>query len=252
MSRDLVAANIDIFYRSNFSQLLPISAPLTIAGWGRPDSITISGGVYTVGHTGTNNERYTVNFQGSVAGDPVTMRAVSTAGGNLAAESTSGYSAGVWQHACGVVRGNGTDEVEAYLDGGSKGTATQATLPTITSPKANVASANLGDTRFDGHLSDIAAWSTGLSEAEVASLAKGLCPLLCNPEKLEMYWLPFFRDPTGTLASYVHLNSPPLTENGTIATGTTNPPVHYPHPIQVGVPGQAAAAGKPHYYYAQS
>ena len=132
------------------------------------------------------NEYYALIVRGSAGGDPVTLARVAGAATDLC-DTTSGYSANAWHHACGVVRTN--QDVSVYIDGGSKGNSI-----------ANRSPANLdrtcigysGDSApgdyMSGRIAEVAAWNVALTDDEVAALAGGVPPPRMRPESLVAYW----------------------------------------------------------------
>lgn len=130
--------------------------------------------------------QYSLQAVGAVAGDPVratTQNFLTVAN----ADTSSGFSAGSWQHAAAVF-GSSTDR-RAFLNGGSKGTnATSVTDPSGLDSVAVGAFAGAHTFPMFGLIAHAAIWNIALSDAEVAALAAGAHPMMVRPEALVAYW----------------------------------------------------------------
>lgn len=151
--------------------------------------------------------------------------------------SLSGYHTGVataasshdtWQHAAGVWATNSSRS--AYLNGGSKGTDTNANAQS--SGVAN--QLNIGvsiftgtDDFFLGYGADYAIWNAALTDAEVLSLSKGYSPLLVRPQSL-VFYLPGVRNKQDVRKGIT------LTEAGTVGV-IAHPRIIYPYGDPTGI-----------------
>lgn len=187
MARDFNGTSDRIYRSESF-----FGNPLTMACWFYADNNTAAQALLSWNQAGSSAHYHTLLTRGSAAGDPVALGSVD--GGALEYANTStGYSTGVWSHACGVVAS--TTDRKAYLDGGGVGTNTVARNP------ASLAEINIGALRhvggvgsfFDGYIAEVGFWNAALSADEVAALAKGYPPTKVRPENLVMY-LPLVRD----------------------------------------------------------
>jgi hypothetical protein len=157
------------------------AAPLTMACWFRPDmasaDLTLMAALNSAG-----SNTFRLAARGNDAGDPVSWRV--TAGGSLvAADTTTGFSSGTWHHACGVEASSNSRRV--YLDGGGKGTNTSSRTPS----GINQTRVGFGNSAYmDGRIAEAAIWNAALSDEEVASLARGCCPLKVRPASLVAWW----------------------------------------------------------------
>lgn len=163
------------------------AAPLTLAGWFNSDNIDINQTVIAVGNT-TDTDFFNLILRGAVANDYVAL-GVWDGSNYREPNTTSGYSANTWHHACGVEATSSDRRV--YIDGGSKGTNLLEESP------AGVDNAAIGhllynndaDTDyFSGLIAEAAVWNIALTDAEVAILAKGFSPLFVHPQNLVAYW----------------------------------------------------------------
>lgn len=169
----------------------PVTAtPLTMAGWFNTDNAAAEQIIVSIVDASLGNQMFAIHARGSEAGDPVS--AFTFGGGYRQALSTTGYTTGVWHHACGVFAS--PTSRAAYIDGGSKGTNTDSQTP---SGIDRTSIGRLGDSSpgfyMSGYLADIAIWNAALTDAEVASLGEGFSPLLIRPQSLVMY-LPLIRE----------------------------------------------------------
>ena len=179
MARTFVAASSQ--YVSD--GLSPVSdAPVTVACWIKAAStqsfpsilgLGNSGGVtyYMLG-AGASNNILQAWQQGTITSD--------------VANATAAFTNGVWSHACGVFASNSDRRV--YLNGGNKGTNTTA-CGTVTPDRFSVGALlrNIASGYFDGAIAEVGVWNIALTDADVASLALGLSPLLVRPDALKRY-----------------------------------------------------------------
>lgn len=218
--------------------------PCSMACWFWTDDDTINQGLITLNSVIAQYNGLWMYARGADTGDPVAARGY-LGGSSGQAESTSGFSTSTWHHACAIFAA--ADDHAAYIDGGSKGTDSTwfggnnsfdntcagalyywgAANPTIASP-------------MSGRIAEAAIWNVALSDAEVAMLGAGFCPLFVKPENLVGYW-PLIRDTDDDVVGghdMTPANSP------TIAA---HPPdvMHPPPLITLGVPAAAPVAGQP-------
>lgn len=167
---------------------LSLSYPFTMACWFNGDSTTATGVLLgACNFSGSDDDRMQLNAAGATGGDPIQMGAVTNGGAGVNAQTSTGYTAGTWFHACGVAA-SATSRT-AYINGGSSGSNTTNRAMTgldrlvIGSRRA---AGTLG-AYFDGRIAAVAVWNTGLSAADVASIAKGPSALLVRPDSLIFY-----------------------------------------------------------------
>lgn len=212
--------------------------PLTIACWARTQSTATTQAIAAIGQRVTNAQRYQVffNSSGRIAG--YCQNAAGTQISNFADSSGVNYSANTWYHAAVVF--STTTSRTVYRDGGNAGSdTTSVTVGTVTTT-------NFG-TRFDGaafgaylngQTAEGGVWNVALTAAEIASLAKGVCPLSIRPESLVAYW-PMYGN-----------NSPEddwvgsfdLTITGA-TKATVHPRISYPATSKIILPAAAAGGG---------
>jgi hypothetical protein len=108
--------------------------------------------------------------------------------------STSAVT-GTWQHACGVSH-SPTDH-RVFLDGGGKGTdAVSQTLSTNTVDRTTIGGFWTTDwyNKMDGQIAEACIWNIGLSDEEIAALARGVHPLNMHRASIVGYWPLFGND----------------------------------------------------------
>lgn len=195
--------------------------PITMACWFNSDSVTaLQTLVHLVASTTLNNPYFGCFLRGDVAGDPLQMFVYQGSGTPAfdSSNTTSGYTANTWHHACAVFVSSTNRTV--YLDGGSSasGSVNLSVTPNQLRIGRFVSSSNLPDYYMDGEIAEIGVWNTDLSAAEITSLAKGMRCSRVRPQNLEFY-SPMVRDLTdysGALA---------ITNNNT-ATASIHPRVY--------------------------
>lgn len=133
---------------------------------------------------------------GFLSGDPVTAYIQSN---DTTAATTSGYSSGVWFHAAATFSGNTPMSLQAFINGGSKGTNSANYTPssinctTIGALAANIGGGNQFYNHFGGQVAECGIWNIVLSNDEIASLAKGMSCDKVRPQSLRFY-APLVRD----------------------------------------------------------
>jgi hypothetical protein len=164
------------------------AAPLTLACWFRPANVTHQGALITLTNT-AGSSYFTLYFNGTAAGDPVTI--FINPGLPSGFSTTSGASANTWHHACGVFTSSASRTV--YIDGGSSATNTAIGTP------ASIVEFNIGSFQtaagnfFNGQIAEVGIWTAALTTAEVASLAKGMTCDKVRPQSL-VFYAPLVRD----------------------------------------------------------
>ena len=212
--------------------------PLTLACWFNAASITSNNGLMFVGDKDVGDNFFAISAQGAAAGDPIRAMAAGTA--FRSANSSTGYSADTWHHACGVFT-DATDR-SAFIDGGSKGTNAQSSSP------ANLDRTAIGRwmdstpaSPMGGLIAEAAVWNIALSDAEVALQALGVSPLLIRPDSLVAYWPLIGRyDPEIDIVGGVNLTV-------TTAVAADHPRIYNPNALwSLGVPAVAAGGFIPY------
>lgn len=210
----------------------PVTAyPFTMACWFFANNITAAHALVRIDSGAGGNHHWRINLEGSTAGDPVRFGS-QVAGVNSDANTTTGFSANTWQHACAV--GRSATSRDVYLNGGSKGSnATSSTPAGLTVTRMGISAAGTVD--MAGRAADLAIWNTDLSDAEVALLAKGVSPLTMKPQNLVAYW-PLVRAPFRDWVGGNH-----FTANNQATTTGHPPKVGWP-PWRIGGARKIAAA----------
>jgi hypothetical protein len=206
--------------------------PITIAAWFNSDNDADLQALATVCDSAGSLVHFGLVAQGGAAGDPIYAWAesVSTAG---IAESTTGYTAGVWHHGCAVF--TSTTSRAAYIDGGSKGTNTTNTTPgSIDRIGLAVRADDSPTALLDGRLAEVGIWNVALTDAEVAVLAQGYAPPCVRRQSL-VFYAPLVREVQDVRGGRT------LTATGSPTVGN-HCRIIYPHK-RIVVPFAAAAAG---------
>lgn len=170
-------------YASNATT--PVTAiPLTLAAWFKTDDDTRQQSILTIGDTASTVEEFDLACDGSAVGDPVQANTRHTT--TSTATTSSGFTAGVWAHACAVF--TSATSRAAFINGSSKGTnATSKTPTSLDTIRIGALARSAPDNFFDGSIADAAIWSASLTDAEVAALARGVSPLRIRPLSLVFY-----------------------------------------------------------------
>ena len=168
--------------------------PLTMACWFNSTNTTTAQVLMCLNSAASSN-RYLMSARGDLAGDPIRIAAVGTTGSGVSADTTSGYSSGLWTHSCGVF--TSSTSRTAYINGGSS--ATNTTNVAV----AGIIQASIGAQRFNlfssgtsfttGLIAEVGIWNAALTATEVASLAKGMTCDKVRPQSL-VFYAPLVRD----------------------------------------------------------
>jgi hypothetical protein len=221
MARSFVASSSQYLLRG---ELVRDSYPLTLACWFRSTNADAWQSLISLSDSSSGNHYINLEIRGDLV-DQVRI-IVRDAAGYEYANSTSGYSANTWHHACGVAASS-TDR-RAFIDGGSKGTNSDAkSFPSYVSRTGIGALVrSIISACMDGHIAEAAVWGAALTDAEVAILAEGYSPPFVRRQSLIAYW-PLIRDVDIDIAGGYHLtgyNSPGI---------APHPRVIYPAPQAV-------------------
>lgn len=161
------------------------AAGVTIAGWVNPDDFP--GGDTTFFWNGDKDdpsESWVLQLESS--GDVVAIRALA-AGSGTQANSTTGFTLDVWSHVAGTEVA--TDDRNAFIDGGSKGSNTSSRSPAGADRTAIGMSRDSTPSRaFSGSIAHVAIWNGILTDGELASLGAGFPPRRVRPDILIHYW----------------------------------------------------------------
>lgn len=159
-------------------------APLTMACWVKPTSTALSGVAMGLGRTGTASHYFSLEVNGTVAGDPI--EAVTRGTTRVVASTTTGYAAGEWNHIAGVWAS--TTDRRAFLNGGGKGTNTTSQTPSgLNRTNVGTVTTNTRAAFFSGQVAFPAIWNVALTDDEIALLAAGAHPTTVRPDALVFF-----------------------------------------------------------------
>jgi hypothetical protein len=170
------------------------AAPLTLACWFYPNTITANYALFQISDGNTTN-RHGLAALGGVTGDPLRLYSDGTAGGPAsgAVDSSTGFTASNWQHACGVVASSNSRTV--YLNGGNNANNT-TNVNNENINQINIATRPFNSVNglfLDGRLAEVGIWNAALTADEIASLAKGMTCDKVRPQNL-VFYAPLVRD----------------------------------------------------------
>lgn len=170
------------------------SGPVTLAAWFLPSNTTSNGVLVGVSNNADANSghRFTLSAAGTISGDPI--QAICQGGTSTPgiAQTTTGYAAGTWQHACGVFASSTSRT--AYLNAGSSATNTQSVNPVgLDQIKIGMRFNITPGLFFDGLIAEVGIWNAAITVAEIASLAKGMTCDKIRPQNL-VFYAPLVRD----------------------------------------------------------
>ena len=158
--------------------------PFTLACWFRADLATNNNVLMGVFESSSDNNRFYIEANGSLAGDPV--RAVAKTTTTVASASGSGYSTGTWHHACGVYT-SATNRL-VYLDGVAGTAATFNMTPSgMDRTSVGVLDSTTQLAFHNGAGCEYGWWNVALTADEVRALARTASPMRIRPGSLVRY-----------------------------------------------------------------
>lgn len=159
--------------------------PITMACWFKTASTTTNQGLLNICDASTGGQGIRLNAMGAVAGDPIRILTVGTAA--TAVDTTAGFTANTWTHACGVF--TSTTSRTVYINGGNSNTNTTSSSATGENRlfMGVLRAASAFSSYLNGHLAEVGVWNAALTADEVRSLATGASPSLIRPESLTVY-----------------------------------------------------------------
>lgn len=203
--------------------ITPLSYPFTLACWAWNDEDVNLAGLIMISNP-TNVESAWLTLDDF--GNDVVANSTDTGGLGSSADSTGNYPVGSWFHAAGTWVA--INERNAFMNGANKGTNTvsrdidEETLDTVTLGVRNTTAIS---NDLNGRMAEVGIWDDELTDAEIASLGAGVCPLMIRPDALVHYWPLFGR--ASPEPDWIRGNH--LTINGTVAKEEHPPRIIYPN-----------------------
>jgi len=183
-----IAFNAGVSSNLYVNQAVVSAYPFSMACWFNADDTDHGYSLMWVGDKDVTNYFCALMARGRVGDDSVSALTHQYGATYEFVDTSSGFSANTWHHACGVWTNN--QSRAAFIDGGSKGTGTVVSGAMANHDKTAIGASldSSADAYFDGGIAEAAIWSIALSDAEVAQLATGLSPLAIRRESLLAYW----------------------------------------------------------------
>jgi hypothetical protein len=164
--------------------------PITMACWFNTRNNSAIMNLICI-NSSTDNQRHVLQLRGDIAGKPVRAQS----GGTANADTSTGFSIGVWSHACGVFAASNSRT--AYINAGSEGINTSnvsiAGLNQTSIAAQRLLSFTNGANFVNGQIAEVGIWNAALTAAEIASLAKGMTCDKVRPQNL-VFYAPLVRD----------------------------------------------------------
>lgn len=113
---------------------------------------------------------------------------VTTDGNSTALATSASIRGSEWAHCCGVFAS--TASRTCYTNGvaGIEDTNIRAWPTGLDNTSLGITFEEVVDDEMDGLMAEVGIWNAALSDAEVASLAAGMSPLMVRPQSLVGYW----------------------------------------------------------------
>jgi hypothetical protein len=164
--------------------------PFTMSCWFNVSNITANHALMWIGDKDVPDYWTLLGAWGNLVGDPVIAFSHDySPPGTPAqkAETSTGFSANKWYHACGIW--GGVSNRTVYLDGGGKVTDTDTVGAMTGHDRTAIGAARDSSpgAYTDGKIAEAAIWNAVLTDAEVIRLAAGYSPSLIRPQNLKFY-----------------------------------------------------------------
>lgn len=213
-------------------------AACSIGGWIKPADITSNNEIGGVYNSANHQDLVGLVFAGGVGGDPVRFTVGQNGVGFDQTDSTSGYSAGVWQHGLGTK--NAFGGTACFLNGGNKGTNTTSKTNTVDRVSVGLRNDASPSNPCNGDIADFVLYDNDLNDAEAAALPTGVSAMRVRTDDIVTY-LPLV---DGSNYAADLFSATVFSEGGTGTTDAAGPPIELP-PIfgmggGIGVGGGAA------------
>lgn len=169
---------------------------VTMACWFNSDDVTANQTLLSCADASETSNYMRLMAGGALTGDVIRAQVlaglIADSALNANADTSTGFSANTWHHAAAVFTDNGDVTAHAYIDGGSKGSESRGTGWVNTDLLDRTAIGVVLDSTPNHYTSGMIAepvfYNIGLSDEEVALLAKAVSPLMVRPEAIVAYW----------------------------------------------------------------
>lgn len=187
MARTFNGSTSNIKFATPFVSTIPV----TMMAWARVDP-TATGELRIFGcqNSANSNPIMSIGWNPAENADGFFIQYRNTAAQQSKAVGVTNNIDDVWHHVCGTAVVNGANvDTEIFLDGTSDGTTSAVSNGTITVNHVDIGVlGRVGDSQFwNGEIAECAAWNVVLSDAEIAILALGVCPMYVQPQSLVFY-----------------------------------------------------------------
>jgi hypothetical protein len=152
--------------------------------WFNSDNVADAQSLCFIGRSGVGGVYHVLKADGAAVGNPLRQRTWGSA--TVFAESTTGYSANTWHHACGVLAADNDRRV--YIDGGSEDI--DNTNSTTAGEDRIACGGSADDTPrnyVSGSLMWWAIWQAALTTTEIARLGGGAEPVFVRRDVLKFF-----------------------------------------------------------------
>lgn len=222
---------------------LPTDWPLSISGWVNPNA-----DILHVMFWITNNavDRYTgVGLNGLV------VRSYTRVGSITNVQTTTAVELNKWSN-IGATFEDVSGGQKPWVNGVQENSALPREYPnSVARCSIGQASDNSPNQRFSGKIAEVGVWDVILSDPEMRALADGFSPPMIRPEHLVAYWPCFGKsDPKSNSMGIKTTTTLRMNWANTPLQDDDHPPMIYPYQNNILI-FPVAAAGNPHYYYAQ-
>lgn len=160
--------------------------PITMAAWARAAQTNAANIIMSINRASGGQDRWSIFFNSTAKVNATAADAGGGSGSTI--DSTGSYSANTWHHVAGTFLNDTGRSV--WLDGTETvGPGTSRTVASVDQTTIGVQFVSGATSApLNGEVAEAAIWNVVLTAAEMASLAKGFCPLFIRPASLVAYW----------------------------------------------------------------
>ena len=170
-------------YLSQASNCGITAEPMTFSCWFMTDDLTIDQDLVEIGISGTSDNRWSLQFAGTVANDPLRAQTRDTTSSNA---TITGVTANVWNHGAAVFAA--TNDRRVFLNG-TKGTNAVVRAVSSGVNRTQIGARNNAsiDLFFSGRIAEVAIWNVTLTDNEITVLSNRVSPRFVRPGNLKFY-----------------------------------------------------------------
>lgn len=185
MARDFPGANSDYLSIASNAALDVTGTLLTIHAWVNLDVNNV--GQFVAGKHNSSGGAGS-QFVCYITGAGKVSAQIGDGAAEDVSAGTTTVTTGLWHPVGAVKNGTGAGSLKSFLDGVGEGAITSAKSIASSATAFTVGRSGAAVLPMNGRIAEVAIWAAGLSDGEMAALAKGVSPLRIRRSSLRGYW----------------------------------------------------------------